>query len=93
MWALPEDGEFTNPGHKRFTREFATPGQVPVEVLVREQPDGSYYGWLAADDEIPSMIYGHRGLFEMCFPYGPKAEVEKGNGRVVRLTIEALKAR
>ena len=90
MWALQRGDAFTDPGHRLFAQAHAGSEQVPVEVLVREDPDGPYYGWVATGEDIPIMIYGHIMGFRMCFPYGPEAEEESGKGRAVRLTIEVL---
>lgn len=96
MWAnendraLPSGPGFTEPGHRRFAEAFGGP---PVRVLVRECEDGPYWGWINAEPgpyipSYPTMIYGHRGLFRMCFPYNPEPEVAAGKGRIVRLSIE-----
>jgi|ERR1039458_8541439 hypothetical protein len=91
MWALVDGDEFTDPGDRRFAREYVQRGQQPpVEVRVSEQPDGPYYGWIATGHEIPIMIYGHSIPFSMCFPYGVDVEEKRGKGRAVRLMIEAL---
>ena len=66
-------------------------GQEPEPVLLVEDPDGPYYGWLYGSDRPgrgPVMVQPHPGLFEMQFPYGSAAEVERGAGRVVRLRLE-----
>jgi hypothetical protein len=86
MWALPGRNRFSDPGHRRFALAHST-GEQPVAVVVSENPDGPYWGWLGAGDEHPCMIYGHPSLFRMCFPYGPQAEVNAGKGRIVRLDI------
>jgi len=90
MWALPHDDGFSDPGHRKFSEAYSQHGIKPVPVIVRENSQGSYYGWLQTNHEIPVMIYGIEGLFRMCFPYGPDKEEEQGNGRALRLTIEAL---
>ena len=61
----------------------------PVEVTATEDPEGTYYGWIDADsDGAPVMVQPHEGLFSMQFPYGPKAEVDRGRGEIVRLRVE-----
>lgn len=68
----------------------------PVQVVVSEEPEGTYYGWIdarraAAGDDTPAMIQQFSGLFAMQFTYGPEAEVNAGRGRIVRLAVkEAL---
>lgn len=65
-------------------------GEV-VAVDVREIPSGSdatHYGWLEVGAKTPSMIWPSMVQLEMCFPYGMKAEVDRGRGRCVMLAIE-----
>lgn len=96
MWALrvsspPYGGEFYEPGHRRYAEMYRGKNDEPaVEVLVAENEDGPYYGWLATGEEIPLMIHATEGLFRMCFAYGPQAEVDHGKGRIVRLAITEL---
>lgn len=70
--------------HPQFAREY---GHQPVAVTATEDPDGDYYGWIQRGEDTPVMVYDHPGLFSMCFPYGPKAEVEAGTGEIVRLRL------
>jgi hypothetical protein len=86
----------------RFVFHHARPGKWWVELhgldspIVRvravETPEGEYYGWIGAKspDEPPCMIWPHRGLFSMCFPYGPDAEVKAGRGEIVRMEITEI---
>lgn len=90
MWAVPET--FESAGHRRFAGAFVRQGTMPVRVRVAEDPDGTFLGWLARDDNYPRMIYGHPAAFRLCFPYGPAAEEAAGKGRVVRLRIEPVES-
>lgn len=58
-----------------------------VEVLVTEDPEGPYYGWLETGEEQPSMIWPSKIQFTMCFPYGPKVEEERDKGVSLRFNI------
>lgn len=69
--------------------------QPILSVLVAEVPDddetATHWGWMRhasahyqADME-PHMIWGSHAQFEVCFPYGSQAEVDRGKGRVLRL--------
>lgn len=71
-----------------------------VPVLVTEDPDGEYWGWLQEEHhsflsgpyvrqetDFPGLIQPTRGMFTMQFPYGPQAEQDARKGEVVRLTI------
>lgn len=61
-------------------------GDVQAVELV-EDPEGQYWGWLPVDDDEPTMVQPHYGMFSMQFAYGPDAEVDRGNGQIVRLSV------
>jgi hypothetical protein len=48
------------------------------------------YGDHSRADGRPAMIWYWKGGFDMQFPYGPAAEVERGKGRIVRLLVEEV---
>lgn len=90
-------GRFNTVGSRRFV-EVHYLGEPIYPVLVEEVPDddetGQYWGWMGAAylphieaDTQPVMIWATRGQFECCFPYGSKAEAERGKGRVLHLRI------
>lgn len=85
-----DDGLLYNLGEKWWVEIHGLPQPI-VEVDVLEvaddSPDGTHWGWIDAKKTEPSMIWPRRGLFEMCFAYGSKAEVDRGKGRVVRLAV------
>jgi hypothetical protein len=54
---------------------------------VKEGEKSPYWGWLDAKTGKISMVYPSRGQLNMCFPYGPDAEVNAGRGRPVNLVI------
>ncbi len=60
---------------------------IPVEVTIDET--GEYFGWLDFKDQKtkPCMIYDSLLLLDCCFPYGMKAEIDAGKGKMVKLTI------
>lgn len=68
----------------------------PIEVLVTEEAEGPYWGWLGVSplterpSEYPSMIQEREVLFRVGFPYGYQAAEDAGRGRHVRLRIEAV---
>ena len=98
MWAgerLERDGEtrtIVHVGQQHFARYSGV--REPFEVCVTEVPEGehTHVGWMRLGldrcDDIPTMIYEHLHLLQVCMPYGIKAEVEAGHGRVVYLKIE-----
>lgn len=61
-----------------------------VEVVVREQEDGRYWGWMDSGKDRPTMIWPSEAQFRICFPYGPDAEEARGRGRILRLSVEAM---
>jgi hypothetical protein len=70
-----------------------TPEPISIlEIRERTETDTSkvYYGWQKTGEQQFSMIYPKMSLLGMCFPYGIKAEVEAGHGRVVQLHIEKV---
>lgn len=90
------NGGFRNIGHPSYVKSYGH--TEAVQVLVSEDPDGPYWGWLrfASEangrawrpaDEAPVMIQRHEGVFSMQFTYGPEAEVKAGKGRIVHLKI------
>ena len=89
--------EFMNFGDDWYVRLH---GDEPVLVELTEDPAGSYYGWIEADTPdtrrrgeftgIPEMVQPHEGMFSLQFPYGPKAEVERGRGEIVRMSCRAV---
>ena len=52
-----------------------------------EHEDADYWGWLATDSDVLSMIYAQRFLVDMCFPAGIKGTEETGQGKAYRLEI------
>lgn len=61
----------------------------PVErVVVRDLHEGetsTYWAWWDAQEKRFDFVYTSRSLVEMCFPYGSKVEVERGNGEIVNV--------
>ena len=92
MWAHDRKGEYQNIGEKWWVELHGLPDPVvPVSVaeVADNAPDATHWGWIWADHGTgrPEMIWAFRGAFDAQFPYGPDAEVEAGEGRVVRLRI------
>ena len=70
-------------GAKHYVELHGLPEPI-VEIILTEDSAGPYYGWLRTGSNEPEMIYPHESLFSVCFPYGYKIEVEKGEGQVLR---------
>lgn len=61
-----------------------------VDVKEASESDNTpYWGWLDNDGNI-SMVYPRFISFEICFPYGVKAEELKGEGRATRVFITEI---
>jgi len=92
MWAGNNKSYFSHPQPTRtMARLYERNADQVVEVEVREDPEGTYFGWLDAhrDSGFPSLIWPSRLQLEMCFPSGTQVEVDRGEGRVVQLSIVA----
>jgi len=71
-----------------------------IPLQVREAKDGdkpTHWGWIDAPNELLgrmneneeiSMIFATETMLKICFPYGLKAEEERGKGRAVRVVVE-----
>ena len=64
---------------------------VPVVVteVTPDDPAGTHWGWITTGDDTPdwALVWPSRSQFDVCFPYGVKAEEEAGRGRTVRLRV------
>lgn len=91
MWAEERDGRFwhQNP-RQNFVRMCGAEPENIVQVLVREDPQGPYYGWMPAGETDPCFIWPSQAQRDICFTYGPQAEEERGRGRRVRLSCEKI---
>jgi len=58
-----------------------------VDVLLAEDAGGQYYAWIDSDKDRPSLVWGDRLLFAMCFPGDPWEMERGGKGRVLRLSV------
>ena len=64
-----------------------------VEVVVRELQEGEespYWGWWDNEKGEFQMIYPGKIPSDMCFPYGPEVEEEKGEGKQMNVSIEEV---
>lgn len=77
-------------GTKRFVELHGLHKPI-VPVVLTEDPEGSYWGWLQTGDTTVCMVWPSKKQLEMCFPYGTKADADQGYGRVVRMRAEVLR--
>jgi hypothetical protein len=75
--------EFHGFGDERYVR---FRGQEPTPVVLVEDPDGVYWGWLPTGADMPVMVQSHKGMFEMQSPDGFAYDVECGRGEIVRMS-------
>lgn len=66
-----------------------------VSLRLRERregdPSSDYYGWIDAKDPGEyTNVWPSEGQLEMCFPYGSRAETDRGRGRKVNLIVEEV---
>lgn len=76
-------------GSDWFVREHGC--KQPIPVTLTEDAEGDYMGWIGSDEQEPCMILHHK-IFDIQFPYGHKAEVDRGRGEAVRLRISTRSA-
>lgn len=62
----------------------------PEGVVLHEDPDGEYRGWIVPDSDGTPVMVQHAKIYPIQFAYGPEAEEKKGRGRTVRLRIERI---
>lgn len=78
---------YANFGAERRLR-MVHPNTPVVPVTLVEDPAGSHWGWIADGEDQPGIIQPTEHQFEAQFPYGWRAEQERGHGRMVRLRVE-----
>lgn len=86
MHAYLKHGKYFYTGSRFFVKLHGVPDDDIKEVTITENPAGDYYGWKDKNGEI-KFIWPSEAQRDMCFPYGPKVEEDKGTGVRVRLTI------
>lgn len=56
-------------------------------VEICEDPDGTHYAWWDNDSQRFHYLWWDKMFVEMCFPYGTKAEEERGRGQLCRVSV------
>lgn len=80
------DGDtWTVVGDKRYLHYHGCDDPTPI--VVQEDPDGEYLGWIDTGETELTMIQ-RKQIFNIQFPYGYRPEEERGNGRAVPLSIQ-----
>lgn len=57
---------------------------------LREDEESEYWAWWDSEHGRFEFVYQRKFLVDMCFPYGTKAEEERGKGRLLNVSVEAL---
>lgn len=97
-WRMHAGRDARHDGYRHFgdPRTVQAYGDAPVEVELVEDSEGTYWGWMHfAHDHYPAsdapvMVQPHKSLFNMQFPHGPDAEVNRGHGEVVRCSVHEV---
>jgi hypothetical protein len=63
---------------------------IKVRVTECEETPDCYWAYWDLKDGDFSMVYPKRNLVEICFPYGSKVAVERGEGLVLPVRIEEI---
>lgn len=87
---------YPNPGCVSLC--FSDEKPLIVKVMVREDTEGSYFGWWDTSKglfggprpERFTHVYGAKFLVAMCFAYGMPAAEEAGDGVGLAVTIEEI---
>lgn len=85
-----DSGDLHNLGSRRYVEFHGVPRpivEVDVVEVADDDPAATHWGWVQTGETEPVMIHPREVLFRVCFPYGVKAEVDAGKGRVVRLAV------
>lgn len=73
---------------------FATSGPDPIlamkltVITSEDATEDDYWAWWDSETDSVRHVWPREFLVEMCFPYGSKAESERGRGRVIRVRVE-----
>jgi hypothetical protein len=62
------------------------------QVVVRDLRDGEsspFWAWWSNEKQafLPGFVWPHEGGVEMCFPYGTRVLIEKGEGEKVNVMV------
>jgi len=64
--------------------------EITFKVKLTIDDEGTFWGWYDVEEDDIMFIHYHKDLVDMCFPYGAKAETDRGRGKIVRLKAEIL---
>ena len=81
---------YLNFGDKRWVELFHFEEPI-VPVLLTEDENGHYYGWMETGEDKPCMIWPSRIQRDTCFAYGMQAAIDHGKGQPIKLKVEEIK--
>lgn len=65
------------------------------EVLVTETEEypnlDTYWGWWDQERQMFNIVFVKKLLVEVCFPYGSKAEEDRGRGKLLPVNITVIR--
>jgi hypothetical protein len=63
--------------------------QVEITKGDHNIPDG-YWGWWNIETQRFEMVFASKVQVEVCFPYGSKAEEDRGRGKLLPLNVRVI---
>jgi hypothetical protein len=66
-------------------------GYQLIQVIVAQAPEDAqefYYAWWDVEDQEFMFVYPKDFFVGMCFTYGPEMKEAKGEGKIIRVTIQ-----
>ncbi len=97
LYALQRDGGFAH-FYPSTTQVQMCGDAPPWLVQLAIDHDGPFWAWYHSHHPhngvsrgYVSMVYPHRTVVEICFPYGPQAETLRGRGEIVRLHVTPVR--
>ena len=74
----------------RLPEEMSRP-MLEVEVSERTEAPGCYWAWWDEEHQRFDFVYPHKGLVEICFPYGTKVEEGQGRGKLLPVNVKVMR--
>jgi hypothetical protein len=72
-----------------FTKCFGSAPYYQITLKETNLEEGQYFGWKDYSKQEYRMIWPSLVQAEVCFPYGSKAEEERGRGKLVGFILES----
>jgi len=61
-----------------------------ARVVIIPDDNGTWWCWRSTADDRVHHVWPNLDLLDMCFPYGIKAEVERGRGKYFQARVKIL---